>query len=114
MQLSTSRAELRIDNVRLDWVEDDTFNDAGEVQYGCRAIAEVSYPIDSAGARRLETLTSGGLYGIDLGTGATADAYKRQIETEQLEDLRDHLAVFGVPLRHLDPLADFIAKWQRG
>jgi len=83
-------AQLRIDAVRVSWLDDCGW-------LGCRAVAEVSYPVDSNGNRRIETLTSGGLWGIDE---PSAD-YKAEIEREQLDDLRDHLIAFGIDV---DPI----------
>jgi hypothetical protein len=82
----------RIDEVRIEWTEDQD-------GLGCQAVAEVSYPIEGAkGDRRLEWLRSGGLYRIDPGSD---QAYLNQIVSEQLEDLREHLEHFGVrPHRH--------------
>lgn len=78
---------LRIDRVELVWSED-------EHGLSCVAKAEVSYPIGAdRGDRRLEWLTSGGLYGIDT---RSAPNYKREVEREQLADLSDHLSHFGM------------------
>lgn len=98
---------MRIDNVRIEWVEDG-FDDEGELMYGCTAIAEVSYDTgDGPGTRRLETLSSGGLYGVTF--SGPDDPHKQEVEREQLEDLHKHLAAFNV--RHTDPRVDFVTKW---
>jgi len=59
---------------------------------GCIAKAVVSYDIGQ-GSRRLETLTSGGLWGIESDSGKD---YFSEVESEQLADLADHLRHFGI------------------
>lgn len=54
---------------------------------GCIAKAELSYPIGQ-GSRRLETVSSGGLWDIESDSDKE---YLRSIEDEQLADLADHL-----------------------
>lgn len=78
---------VRIDHIRLIWEPDDSSH--GE---GCIARAQVSYPIGETGSRRLEWLTSGGLWGIE---GATP-RYRRAVEQVQEDDLRVHLRAFGI------------------
>lgn len=63
----------------------------GRTPEGCRAIATVSYSI-GGGSRRLETLTSGGLWGI---CGAD-EKYRHSVELDELSDLAGHLAHFGI------------------
>lgn len=75
---------IRLERVRIHWEPDPT-SEYPEADV-------VSYPTGPDGDRRLERLTSAGLNGIDGATGA----YRREVEREQLEDLRDHLDVFGV------------------
>jgi hypothetical protein len=53
----------------------------------CKAFAIVSYPI-GRGSRKLETITSGGLYGIE--SDSTKD-YLKEVGQGQIADLRDHL-----------------------
>ena len=90
---------LRIDNVRIVWERDDAPPMLGDPEVeciGCYAVAEVSYPMNGVnGDRRLETLKSGGLWGID---SKSHEDYRAQVEREQLEDLAEHLKVFGVPV----------------
>lgn len=69
------------------------FNDGQWHMSGCRAVAEVSYPIGN-GSRRLERFTSGGLWGIESDSDA---AHKAEIESEQIKELQAHLAQFNVP-----------------
>lgn len=59
---------------------------------GCVAKATVSYSIGN-GSRRLETLTSGGLWGIESDSDKK---YLRTLEDEELADLADHLEHFGI------------------
>ena len=68
--------------------------DADVPPESCEAWCEVSYPLDDRGNRRIQRFTSGGLYGI---CGAD-EAYRKEIEAEQIAELRAHCAVFGVVL----------------
>jgi hypothetical protein len=69
--------------------------------YGIMAEAEVSYPVGQ-GSRRLETLTSGGLWGVESDSGD----YLRQVADEELADLSLHLETFGVDMSNFDELAE--------
>lgn len=60
---------------------------------GIQAKAVVSYPMDEQGNRRLETLTSGGLWGIE---GDSSREHLAEIEAEELAALAQHLAAFGI------------------
>lgn len=60
--------------------------------FGCTALAVVSYPIGQ-GNRRIQIFKSGGLWGIESDS-ELADI--KDIEQEQLEDLKDHLSHFNV------------------
>lgn len=82
---------LRLDSIRVRWFDDEDGRHSAE-PLACEAIAEVSYPTGTDGTRRLEWLKSGGLYDID----DPSDAYRLEIETEELDDLREHLTHFGV------------------
>lgn len=96
----TAPAVARVDAIRIVWEEDqpppDLAYGTGDPPlgdfYSCHAVAEVSYPCGSAGERRIEYLRSGGLYGIE----DPSPEYRRQIEDEEIADLRGHLAVFRV------------------
>lgn len=90
-----AKAQIRIDDVRLVWSW-DVDGDSEHLQH-CEAVAEVSYPIDKAGNRRIEWLKSGGLGGIDI--KGPNDPYQQEVELEQLTDLRDHLKTFGIETR---------------
>lgn len=50
------------------------------------------YP-DVATSRRLETFTSGGLWGIESDSGD----YLEEVAQEQMTELKAHLAAFGIP-----------------
>ena len=63
------------------------------VMMGCTAEAEVSYPINESGDRRIETFTSGGLWGIESDSD---NEYKESVASDQLWDLIDHIRHFGV------------------
>ena len=65
----------------------------GWVSLGIIAEAVVSYPI-GGGNRRLETLTSGGLWGVESDGGE----YLEEIEKEQINELKGHLEAFGVDI----------------
>lgn len=105
-----------IDNIRIHWAQDtdmtpsfmedegeeyraenqirlDAYN-RGEWWYrGCQARAWVSYPLNDTGDRRLESFSSGGLWGIESNSGAD---YESEVQSEELHDLKAHLETFGV------------------
>lgn len=83
--------ETRVDRVRIKWAQDEVYGD--EILECVQAIAEVSYPISCNGDRRVEWITSGGLYGIE---NAIAHRDRLQFEAEQLDDLASHLSHFGI------------------
>jgi hypothetical protein len=60
----------------------------------------VSYAIEQ-GSRRLEWLSSGGLYGIDPDN---RPAYLREIELDELANLLSHLKHFGIFVTHAHAL----------
>jgi len=66
---------------------------------GITAEAVVSYPIDN-GSRRLETLSSGGLWGIESDGGN----YLQEVEQEEIDNLKTHLVEFGVDLTNFDTI----------
>ena len=55
--------------------------------------AQVSYPIDNNGNRRLEWFSSGGLWGIE---SDSEESYLKSIEEEETENLKEHLKQFNV------------------
>lgn len=69
---------------------------------GIQAEALISYPIRSNGDRRLERLTSEGLWGIESDSGSYLD----NVKDEQLADLKDHLEHFNVGLSNWDELTE--------
>lgn len=109
---------LRVDSVRIDWIPDQcpdlswldqTDEEMGEgfeaqsnerkasygsgwEMLGCVAQATVSYPI-GGNSRRLQTLSSGGLWGIESDSDR---AYMQSVAQEQLTELVDHLTAFGI------------------
>jgi hypothetical protein len=121
----------RIDDLQINWQTDDDADlsyleqfeldstDSDERQYarqdrerlarfgdtwvteGCQAVARVSYA-ESNGSRRLETLSSGGLWGIE--TDSDRD-YLTSVENDELADLKAHLERFGVDVSNFDELA---------
>jgi len=117
-------APLRVDSIALKWEHDDNpdlswleqdysdcspaeaakyrqqdkdrlaaYNRGDWYMQGCFAVAEVSYSIGQ-GSRRIEKFTSGALWGIESDCG---DDYRKQVEQEQLDDLKEHLAQFNIP-----------------
>jgi hypothetical protein len=68
---------------------------------GCRAVARVSYA-ESNGSRRLEQMSSGGLWGIETDSDR---AYLTSVENDELADLKAHLERFGVDVSNFDELA---------
>jgi hypothetical protein len=91
-------APVKVDSVKIVWEQDensdfDSYNDKRTMQ-GCHAVAIVSRPIGQ-GSRRLQTFQSSGLWGIE---SDLSDDYRREVESEQLDDLREHLAAFGIDL----------------
>jgi hypothetical protein len=60
---------------------------------GIKVEAEISYEINEQGQRRLETLASMGLWGVESDSD---EEYLKSVEEEELADLKGHLEVFGV------------------
>jgi len=81
---------MRVDSVLIE-VFDDPYEDNA---IGISAGASVSYPINQNGDRRIEWLSSGGLYGIEANA---SDEHLDQVKQEELDDLKDHLGKFGIP-----------------
>lgn len=85
---------ITIDRILVKWFVDETDVDTE----ACQAIAEVSYALDRLGNRRLEQLTSGGLYGIER----PSNEYRKHVEAEELDELREHLKAFNVDVTTFD------------
>ena len=68
------------------------FNQGDWHYVGVRAKAHVSYQCGN-GSRRLETFTSGGLWGIE---SDSSPEYFEEVEAEQLHDLQQHLKQFRI------------------
>lgn len=68
---------------------------------GVVAEATVSYS-EGQGVRRSETFTSGGLWGIESDSGD----YFKEVEREELDDLKSHLEAFGVDTSNFEDLAE--------
>ena len=99
------------DNPDLSFLESGNKDDAIRLtnygntweMLGIQAVAEVSYPLNSKGDRRIECFSSGGLWGIESDSD---DDYIKEIEQGQLNDLKEHLTFFGIDV------TDFEAKIQ--
>jgi len=65
---------------------------------GIMAEATVSY--GQNGHRRLEVLSSGGLWGIESDSGG----YLEEVEKEELQGLKDHLKEFNIDLSDFDDI----------
>jgi len=66
---------------------------------GCTAKMVVSYKLNEQGDRRLETLKSGGLWGIE---SDSPDEYFEDIAIEALNDLALHVNKFGIEFEPSD------------
>ena len=80
------------------------FYDGSICMIGIQVKAEVSYSINpKTNDRRIEWFTSGGLWGIESDSD---ESYLKDIQVEQIDDLRDHLKQFNVDLSNFDELAE--------
>ena len=70
---------------------------------GIQAEALISYPING-GSRRLEHLTSGGVWGIESDAGD----YLEEVMKEEFADLKGHLEQFNVDVSNWDELVEGI------
>ncbi len=66
---------------------------------GIYAEAEVLYPIGTQGDFRIEHLRSGGLWGIESDSEVS---YFKEVEQEQLSELKEHLETFGIDTSNFD------------
>jgi hypothetical protein len=71
---------------------------------GIYAKATVSYEV-AAGGRRIDTLESSGLWGIEEGPKGSK-AYIKEIEQQQLDDLKEHLEHYQVDMSNFKELAE--------
>lgn len=80
------------ENARQDYLRHEALC-RGEWRYQyCVARATVSYAVGDK--RRLEVLSSGGMSGIE---SDSSPLFMLEVEIEQLENLKEHVQVFGVP-----------------
>ena len=102
--MSDNNRPIRIESICIVHKSDDNpvedeMDEMGEI--GIFVEAEVSYPISQFSIsdqkylehRRMETLKSAGLWGVAVDSPFD---YKMSVEKEQLEDLKNHLSIFGV------------------
>lgn len=96
--LQQDYAEVKNEKERQKYLKQDkdrleAYNRDEWYMMGIVAEAEVSYPMDAQGNRRIERFSSGGLWGIDSDSD---EKYIKEVEEEQLDDLKAHLEVFNV------------------
>jgi len=115
-------------NTAFVWNVDDsgllTDNDDGvetSVRLSCEVVTTIRYDVESAspgGMRRLETLTSSGLFGIippELGENSpTWGKHMRSIEADEVMELRMHLAHLNVDLESFDESVKSAKRMKRG
>ena len=80
-----------LEYLEKDYERAESYNNQQWCCIGIVAEATVSYH-KGAGCSRLETLSSGGLWGVESDSGDYLDT----IADDELEDLRDHLKEFGI------------------
>ena len=80
------------DSPMEDYRRMEAYNRDDWAMYGVVAKAEVSRPIGN-GCRRIETFSSGGLWGIESDSD---DSYFAEVAAQELADLKGHLEAFGV------------------
>ena len=100
------RPKIRIDHIviyrEFDTDPDTTIDRQERGQwcfYGIYAVAVVKYSNDGGKTYRLESLRSGGIWGVESDSGAEEIA---SMEKDELSDLRDHLTTFGVDVADFD------------
>ncbi len=84
---------ITVDKVSLVWLPDGSPDTEG-----CRAFAYVSYPARGR-ERRSEWFASVGVWGMP--SDIPEDA-RKEIEQQQLSDLKQHLSVFGIDVSGFD------------
>ena len=80
-----------------DYQRSESLNRGDWCFMGVYAVATVSRPVPHG--FRLESLQSGGLWGIESDSG---DEYFMEVARDELEDLRAHLDAFGVDTSDFD------------
>ena len=68
---------------------------------GIMVEATIKLDITGQGNYRLETFTSGGLWGIESDSG---NDYIKEIESDELNDLKNHLKQFNVNVKNFDKI----------
>ena len=92
-----------------DYERAEAYNRGEWYMFGIIAKVEVSYERDDY--KRLETLSSGGLWGIESDSGT----YIREAAKQQLAELEEHLKRFNVDLGNFEKLADkALEDFERG
>lgn len=86
--------------IEQDYRRAEAYNAGLWFSMGIVAEAEVVYDIGQ-GNRRIEHLSSGGLWGIESDSD---NEYIEEVENGQLADLKDHLAVFGVDVSKFETI----------
>ena len=102
------KKKIRIEGIKVIRERDVREDEEGDF-IGIFAEAQVSYPI-GRGNRRLEWLKSGGVWGVDSPVDEDGEKYAQEIENEALEDLEDHLRIFGVNVSNFWEIARSEAK----
>ena len=95
MNENKEETEIRIDKVTVKTIPDEIMQASTEHDdfMGIQAVAEVSYPIGQDGNRRLEWLTSGGIWGVNV---YNEKSYIKTLIEEELADLKSHLERFNI------------------
>lgn len=94
-----------------DYRRMEAYNRGNWSMVGIWAEAQVSYPANgNLGSRRLETLRSAGLWGIESDSKGASVA---EVTREELADLRQHLETFGVDISDFEEKAAEAAEVTR-
>lgn len=89
---------IRLDKITIKHIADE-MSESEESMIGIMAEAEVSYPISAQGDRRIEWLSSGGIWGIEYDA---PDDHIKELEEQELADLKEHLKEFGINVSNFD------------
>jgi hypothetical protein len=84
---------------KRDFERMEDYNNNGWSFIGIKAVATVSYSIGN-GDRQLETLESGGLWGVESDSGE----YLNEVAADELLYLKGHIAQFGVDVSEFDKM----------